>query len=730
MERSKMFSLRRDLVVWLGIFLLASSLPVLAGEQDSLAERVEIRRTSYGIPHILADDLASVFFGLAYCHLEDHGERVVLGVVRTRGELARYLGRDELDSDFFHRSSHARAVETFHLLDEDTRNVFRGYAAGVNHYIRLHPEEFPEWVQPSFTPHDVAALWIGRVSRSKIKRFLKLQYDRESLGEESTLADEDGSNAWAFAPSRTVSGNGILMRNPHLDWDAGYYEAHITVPGIINFYGDFRVGRPLYYNGGFNDSLGWATTNNYPDLDEVYALEVDPDHPDHYLFDGGSVPLRREWVTVEFKNGDGLARESREFFHTPLGPVIHRGGGKIFIFRSAPDGEFRMAEQFLRMMRAENLEEWKSAMRIRAQPSSNFTYADREGNIFYLWNAAIPDLPHPPGEDKTAVVASRSDEVWTKLVEFEELPQLLNPTGGYLHNENDSFLYTNLHQMLDPDDFPANFPEPRLRLRSQYALKLIDNDRKLTLEEVVDLKHSMRMLLADRVKDELIVSVRSSDSEPDMRRAIQVIENWDNTVAADSRGAELFRLWFETYLMDEEMWNDLTPERWKQAWKAAFRDPWNPDEPLTTPRGLGNPERAVEAFRKAADETLKKYGGWDVAWGEVHRLQRGSVDVPVGGCPGFLGCFRVLNFEESESGKSVASRGDAWVLAVEFGDPPRAYSVLAYGQSSKEDSPHYADQAELFARNQMKKVAFTEDEIRAQLLRKYRPGSEMTDEHP
>jgi acyl-homoserine-lactone acylase len=106
------------------------------------------------------------------------------------------------------------------------------------------------------------------------------------------------------------------------------------------------------------------------------------------------------------------------------------------------------------------------------------------------------------------------------------------------------------------------------------------------------------------------------------------------------------------------------------------------------------------------------------------------VDVPVGGCPGFLGCFRVLNFEESESGKSVASRGDAWVLAVEFGDPPRAYSVLAYGQSSKEDSPHYADQAELFARNQMKKVAFTEDEIRAQLLRKYRPGSEMTDEHP
>jgi len=720
----------RNLVVWLSICLLASSSPALAGAPELPADRVEIRRTTYGIPHILADDLASAFFGLAYCHLEDHGEQVVLGLLRSRGELARYLGRDELDSDFFNRFSHARAVETFHLLDEDTRDVFRGYAAGANHYIRSHPEEFSEWVRPSFSPHDVAALWIGRVTREKIQRFLQLRNEKDSLEQESPLADESGSNAWAFAPSRTVSGNAILLRNPHLKWDRGYYEAHITVPGIINFYGDFRVGRPLFYNGGFNDHLGWATTNNYPDLDEVYALEVDPDRPDHYLFDGGSVALRRESVTVDFKNGEGLARESREFFHTPLGPVIDRGGGKIFVMRSAPDGEFRMAQQFLHMMRAENLEEWKSAVRIRAQPSSNFIYADRKGNIFYLWNAAIPDLPHLSGEDEVAVVASRSAEVWTRLVSFDGLPQLLNPEGGYLHNENDPFHYTNLNHVFDPGDFPANFPEPRLRLRSQLALDLIANERKLSLEDVVELKHSMRMLLADRVKGDLIGAVRSSDPEPELHRAIQLIENWDNTVAADSRGAELFRAWFELYLLGDETRSGLTRERWEHAWHAAFRHPWDPDELLTTPRGLSNPERAVEAFRRAADETKEKYGGWDVAWGEVHRLQRGSVDVPVGGCPGSLGCFRVLDFEEGESGKWVASRGDAWILAVEFGDPPRAYSVLAYGQSSKEDSPHYSDQAELFARNRLKKVAFTEEEIRAQLVRAYRPGSKITEEQP
>jgi hypothetical protein len=63
---------------------------------------------------------------------------------------------------------------------------------------------------------------------------------------------DDGSNAWAFAPSRTKSGRAILMRNPHLQWSAGYYEAHMTVPGVMDFYGDFRIGGPFAVIGGFN----------------------------------------------------------------------------------------------------------------------------------------------------------------------------------------------------------------------------------------------------------------------------------------------------------------------------------------------------------------------------------------------------------------------------------------------------------------------------------------------
>ena len=62
-------------------------------------------------------------------------------------------------------------------------------------------------------------------------------------------------------------------------------------------------------------------------------------------------------------------------------------------------------------------------------------------------------------------------------------------------------------------------------------------------------------------------------------------------------------------------------------------------------------------------------------------------------------------------------------LFFEFGDVPRAYSVLAYGESAREDSPHHSDQAEMFARGELKRVAFSERDIEAQTIRRYRPGA-------
>lgn len=108
----------------------------------------------------------------------------------------------------------------------------------------------------------------------------------------------------------------------------------------------------------------------------------------------------------------------------------------------------------------------------------------------------------------------------------------------------------------------------------------------------------------------------------------------------------------------------------------------------------------------------------------MHRWRNAKVDLPLSGGPGTAGCFRVLDFRNDADGKRVANTGDSFVFAVEFSEPPRAYSVLAYSQSELPDSPYYADQAPLFSANKMKRTAFTEAEDQQQLIKAYRPGQE------
>ena len=687
-----------------------------------LWQQVEVVRTAHGVPHIRAENLRAGGFALAWVMSEDYGARTGLRLLAARGELSRFEGRARLDADFENLRARARAIETYHLLDQETRDIYDGFAAGVNRFVTLYPAQFPAGMPSDFSGYDVATLHIGDgPPAAKVRRFLTamnaaLPPSAAEAADTAPAADEAradiGSNAWALAPSRTRSGKAILLRNPHLAWTAGYYEAHLTVPGVVDFYGDFRIGGPLIVIGGFNRHLGWATTNsNSGDLTEFYALDRDPAAPDRYRLDGASLPLRRESLTVQFRDGAALREETRESWSTPLGRVVHVTPDKVFVARTAGDGEFRAGEQFLRMMRSSSLAQWTAAMSIRALVTSNYTYADRAGNIFNLWNAALPLLPHPSGGDTAATPVRAMRDLWTGYIPFAALPQVRNPPGGYVHNENDSPHFANVRRRINLVNAYPNIEPPLLRLRSQHAIQLVGGTRTFSLEDVVRTKHSYRMLLADRVKADLIAAVRAVKPAGDVAAALGLLRRWNNTAApSGSRGAMLFEIWFQRYSQGREA-------------KEVFARPWIETDPLRTPRGLAEPARAAQAFQWAVEETARRHGRWDVAWGEVHRVRRGAVDAPVGGCSGVMGCFRVLNFARDTDGKLIANGGDGWVLAVEFADVPRAYSVLAYGQSPDPASPWHADQAAMFARGEMKRIAFTRAAVDASAVSRYRPGA-------
>jgi acyl-homoserine-lactone acylase len=205
-----------------------------------------------------------------------------------------------------------------------------------------------------------------------------------------------------------------------------------------------------------------------------------------------------------------------------------------------------------------------------------------------------------------------------------------------------------------------------------------------------------------------LVTARATRPAGDTAAALALLQKRPIPRAIEP-GRRLFEVWWQRY-----------GQGFPDSMRYARR--WQASDPTRTPVGLSDHTRAAEAFAWAVAETARRYGRWDVTWGEVHRVRRGAVDVPVGGCGGALGCFRVLNFARDPDGKLAANGGDGWVLAVEFTNVPRAYSVLAYGQSPDSTSRWHSDQAALFARGVMKRVAFTERDITARAISRYRPG--------
>ncbi len=711
------------------------ALPGVPLDAVVLSRDVTIRRDTYGIPHILGRTEEAASFGLGYAQAEDHGIEIARRLIGGRGEMAKYFGVS-LESDLLiRRFDNLNAVRKgFGELDPLAQRVITAYVAGVNHYFAQRRAELPSWI-PVFEPEDVLANYRAGSLRSLVEpamiRALQVKYeqkeagsasDRRRLDGETTESEEvadvdEGSNAFALSPSRTASGKAILLGNPHLSWSSLYWEAQITVPGRVNFFGSTLVGIPVL-RAGFNEHLGWVTTNNNPDLKDVYALKLDPLQGDSYTLDGRSHTLVKREVTAEVKGADGSMRtESRSYWESHLGPIIYRSSTKAFAVRSSMLDSYRIFEGFYRLSRTRNLREWLDVIRMNLLPTSNYTYADAAGNILYQWNGRVPKRLDDGTSYELDVPAETSKYLWRGFHQAGELPRVLNPSGGYIQNCNNPPWFVSLRDPLDPKRFPSYFERGELGLRPQMTLEMLERQPKFSFEQVRAMKYNTRMLLADRIKPDLVRALKLLPARSDdLNRGLAVLEAWDNRVSAESRGGVLFQRFWDQY---------------RVGLKQPFATPWSALNPARTPNGVGDIQRAISVFEEAVRWTRATYGTEAVAWGEVHRLRFKDIDLPADGASGAYGLFRVMSFRQQDDGKRVAGwvadgqalvgSGDGWVLAVEFSRPLTAYSVLAYGQTTKSASPHSKDQIGLFAKHSYKRVWFTEAEIKAHLERSYHP---------
>jgi acyl-homoserine-lactone acylase len=687
-------------------------------DADVLARKVTIRRDTYGVPHILGETEEAASFGLGYAQAEDHAVEIARRFIGGRGENAKYFGTS-LESDLLiKRFDNAAAVRAgFKTLSPLLQRIIAAYVGGVNRYISQHRSELPAWI-PAFVPEDALASARTGSMRSLVDpatiRALRARYEpgavSSATGDDPIfLRDVDeGSNAFALGPSRTTSRKAILLGNPHLTWSSLYWEAQVTVPGRINFFGSTLVGIPVL-RAGFNEHLGWVTTNNNPDLDDIYALKLDPQKTDSYLFEGQSHKLSEREVSVEVKGEDGVLRtERRTYWESDLGPIIYRNATMAFAVRSSMLESFGLFEGFYRLSKTRNLREWVDVINLNLLPTSNYTYADAAGNILYLWNGRVPKRLDDGTNYSLDVNGENRKHLWYGLHPAVDLPRLLNPAGGYVQNCNNPPWFVSLRDPIDPAKYPSYFERGELGLRPQVTLEMLESQPKFSFEQVRAMKYNTKMLLADRIKPDLVRALRgvAAPSE-ELRKGLETLEMWDNHVSVTSRGAVLFQRFWDQYRTEV---------------KQPFATPWSALNPARTPNGLADKEIAIRVFVDAVKWTRSTYGSESVAWGDVHRFRFKDIDLPADGATGTYGLFRVVSFRQQDDGKRVAGQvpgsdalvgtGDGWVLAVEFSQPVKAYSVLAYGQTTNSASPHSTDQIRLFSNHSYKQVWFTEREIK------------------
>ena len=693
---------------------------------DALAADVTIRRDEFGIPHILARTEEAAAFGFGYAQAEDHAAVIGRRYLSARGEEARYFGESGLanDAGMAQFDNVAEAQRALRRIPPLYRRIISAYAAGVNRYVERHRSAVPGWM-PEVTAVDVLANTrasaVDALSGPALPRLLRRKYEAAAgaphAAAEREWIDQPGSNAFALAGSRTTTGKPILLGNPHLSWASLYWEAHVRVPGAIDFYGSTLAGIPVL-RAGFNDRLGFVTTNNAPDLDDVFALTLDPRRPNHYVFDGRAMPLERRDVSIAVRSPDGsLRQEPRTFWRSHLGPVVYRTATRAFAVKSTRLEAFRYFEGFYVLSKARSLREWMSAMRQNLVPTSNFTYADADGNILYLWNGRVP--VRMPGRDYRLDTEARSaSDVWTRLHSVDDFPRLLNPPGGYVQNANNPPRFVSLRDPIDMTRFPDYFERGALALRPQLALDLLERQDRFSVADVVRLKYDTRMLLAERVKQPVVDAVRAApDASPEARAGADALDEWDATAAAGSEGAALFvRFW----------------DRYAAKVVQPFARPWDENDPAATPAGIADVPEAVRQLDETVRLMRASEGTERAAWGDVNRFRAGELDLPGEGAPGQYGTFRVMRFDETPGGShrvagnvtpggSLAGFGDAWVLLVDFSGGVTGWSVLAYGQTTNLASRHSRDQIRIFADRQLRRAWYSESDVAAHAIRTYRP---------
>ena len=689
----------------------------------------EIKRDSYGVPHIFGKKDLDAAFGFGYAQTEDDYENIEFAVKMARGELSDFnfsiksfstlysliTGKGDLLSnlssiegvelDFLIKfmGVEETVARNKELIENETINYLKGYADGVNYWAALNPSKVDQSIFP-VTEND---LLVGMVFRMPlfygfdhyIDELINLMSSSEKVSSINSLSNNptvaaikshfkpSGSNAFAVSKKRSKNDETLLVINSHqpLTGPVAWYEVHIKSEENLNIMGGTFPGSP-FIHVGFNENIGWGATVNQPDLADIYKLVINPENHNQYLLDG-------EWKNFKIVKQNFRVKLFGPFsINYPLDMYFSEHGSVMkdkmnaYALRYVGMEDINQATAWFKMNQANNLDEWKKSLRMQELASLNFIYADKDDNIFFVHNVKSPKR-NKDYDWKGILPGDKSNLIWKNYYSFDEIPQILNPSSGYLFSANQNpFFVTDKEDNLSQKDFPNTMGlQKRTTNRAYRAFELFSNDESISYKDIDQYKHDNKYSFNSR-QYKFLEKIFNYDftGDPTLFEAQRFLSNWNLGTEFDNTHSA-----FGVCI--------LSPE-----WLAEIK--WEPQ-----------PD-AIEIFINCVDEFYQNFKTLSVKWSDVNLLERGDKLIPVQGGPDVL---RAIYAPRSDDGILKAVAGDGLYIYVKWDNNgfQSSESIHQFGSATTNgQSLHYDDQMQMFSDEKMKNTFFNEKDLLNNLL--------------
>lgn len=733
--------------------LLALSLAVSAREQVTQTS-ADIRRTSYGVPHIRASDERGLGVGMGYAYAQDNLCLLANEVVTVNGERARFFGPDQatleernnLASDvFFNWLNTPEAVAAFWKAQTpEMQQRIEGYVAGYNRYLKdkgAPAQCQAAWVRP-LVVQDLVKLTRRLLVEGGIGQFAEALVGAAppqatasvqpgakafamAAANQQRFTLDRGSNAVAVGRDRSFNGRGMLLANPHFPWVGGmrFYEMHLTIPGQLDVMGAALPGLPVV-NIGFNQHVAWTHTVDTSKHFTLYRLTLDPKDATRYLLDGKSIPLDKTAVTVQVKQADGsLKAVTHTVYSSQFGPVV-QWPGKLdwdnhyaFSLRDANLGNDRVLQQWYAMNRAGSLKELQTSVHtLQGIPWVNTLAADDQGQSLYMNLSVVPNVSAAKlakcsdpraGLQMIMLDGAHSACAWDidpraaqpGIFPADQLPQLQRT--DYVQHSNDSAWMANPKAPLSGFSPVISQDNIGLGPRARFALQRLQTleQQPITVTDLQDMVMDNEVYLAGQVMPDLLTfcAKHLGADAATLQPLCTSLKNWDQRANLDSGVGLVHFINLVQHL-----------QQIPDAWRVAF----DPAHPLTTPSGLAIDRapvaKALRAAMLASSAEVSKLG--PTRWGDIQV----SGQTPIHGGPQELGIYNAMQTVPRADGKREVVSGTSYLQIVSFDDKgPNAVGVLAFSESSNPASAYSKDQTQAFSEKKLRPLPFTEAQIKA-----------------